>query len=112
MRFMGQCAPAGLLVESTGLLLPVAPCLFSALYLAVLSALGGRVVSSHRRRERLRALPKRAVARCSFFKCCLGFCSSSVLLYVHRNHMTYQGREPRTATSSFTHLLSSVALEF
>ena len=58
MRFMGQCAPAGLLVESTGLLLPVAPCLFSALYLAVLSALGGRVVSSHRRRERLQALPK------------------------------------------------------
>ena len=32
---------------------------------------------------------------------------SSVLLYVHGDHKDYQGREPRTATSTFTQLLSS-----
>ena len=34
--------------------------------------------------------------------------SSSLLLYVHRDHKGYQGRggEPRTATSTFTQLLT------
>ena len=34
---------------------------------------------------------------------------AEVLLYVHRNRrFNYQGRGPRTSTSTFTHLLSSV----
>ena len=32
---------------------------------------------------------------------------SSALLYVHGDHKDYQGREPRTAISTFTQLLSS-----
>ena len=38
--------------------------------------------------------------------------SSSVLLYVHRNHKDYciRDRELRTATSTFTRLLSSAVL--
>ena len=41
--------------------------------------------------------------------------SSSELLYIHRDHKDYEGRgagEPRTATSTFTQLLSSVAALF
>ena len=33
--------------------------------------------------------------------------SSSIVFYVHRNHKTIRGEEPRTATSIFTRLLSS-----
>ena len=36
--------------------------------------------------------------------------SSFMLLYVHRNHKAYKEREPGTATSTFTQLLSSEIL--
>ena len=37
----------------------------------------------------------------------LSHCSSSMLLYAHRDHKDYWGQEPRTSTSSFTQLRSS-----
>ena len=45
--------------------------------------------------------------RLSEFSQLLGSEACSVLFYVHRDGSDYNGREPRTATSTFTQLLSS-----